>query len=111
MLTLFLSPAAMRPALALPRASVLDQRPASFDTGRRLDMGFVCTVCLAVFEAKTSRCPVCGSRCDDDGGGGATGGVEGTTAGASGASGAASGAGDSGVPATVGPKGAAPMET
>jgi len=61
-LTLFSPSAAMRPLIAMPKERATDARPSSFDTGKRLSVGLVCTVCLAVFESPSKRCAICGTR-------------------------------------------------
>jgi len=40
----------------------VDYRAATFDTKRLVDIGFVCSICLAVFEFYQPLCPICDSN-------------------------------------------------
>lgn len=59
---LFLPAPSTREALLLPPQTSVDLRPSCFVTHERLDVGFVCTVCLAVFAESRDACPICGTE-------------------------------------------------
>lgn len=63
LLTVFLPPRSSRPKMNLPAINKVDFRARAFDTGKTVDMAFVCNQCLSIFSEKPSgRCPTCGAE-------------------------------------------------
>ena len=58
----FLSSSTMRQKLiSYSSQARVDYRAASFDTGQLVDVGFVCSICLAVYEHFSPVCGSCGN--------------------------------------------------
>jgi hypothetical protein len=62
MMTLFLPTAAARASLVRPAQASIDMHAACFCHRRRVDVAFVCSVCLSVFCELKSTCDTCGAR-------------------------------------------------
>ena len=63
LLGVFLPPRSSRSRLNLPGINKVDFRARAFDTGKILDMAFVCNQCLSIFEHKpVGCCPTCGAE-------------------------------------------------
>ena len=63
LLGVFLPPRSSRSRLNLPDINKVDFRARAFDTGKILDMAYVCNQCLSIFENKpTGSCPTCGAE-------------------------------------------------
>lgn len=57
----FLAPLNCRPQLNLPALHKVDFRARCFETGKTVDMAFVCNQCLSIFKNRPSgsHCPTC----------------------------------------------------
>jgi len=64
LVNIFLADATSRKFLQMPsvKASQSGNKVACFATGRLVDIGFVCSVCLAIFCEKVERCTCCGTQ-------------------------------------------------
>lgn len=62
LMVVFLANKTTRRHLHLPRCESVDLRAACFLTKRMIDEGYVCSVCLSVFETAEVLCPTCGTR-------------------------------------------------
>jgi hypothetical protein len=60
LLSVFLPPKSCRGRLNLPAINEVDFRARSFDSGKSVNMAFVCNQCLSIFEEKPKgHCPTC----------------------------------------------------
>ena len=54
---------ALRPAeFSVHRDSVVDGRTACFESGQPISVGYVCSLCLAVWSRRHAQCPACGGK-------------------------------------------------
>lgn len=54
---------ALRPAeFSVHRDSVVDGRAACFESGQPISVGYVCSLCLAVWARRHAQCPACGGK-------------------------------------------------
>jgi transcription initiation factor TFIIH subunit 3 len=58
----FLPDAATRALLNMPQQTVVDMRASCVCHGNMLDIGFVCSVCLSIFCARSPICATCNAR-------------------------------------------------
>ena len=62
LVSVFLSPVAVRKRMNLPALSEVDFRPRCFETGEVVDTAFVCNQCLSIFKnCPRESCPTCGA--------------------------------------------------
>ena len=62
LVSVFLSPVAVRKRMNLPSLSEVDFRPRCFETGEIVDTAFVCNQCLSIFKnCPRDSCPTCGA--------------------------------------------------
>lgn len=62
LVSVFLSPVAVRKRMNLPSLSEVDFRPRCFETGETVDTAFVCNQCLSIFKnCPRDSCPTCGA--------------------------------------------------
>lgn len=62
LVSVFLSPVAVRKRMNLPSLSEVDFRPRCFETGEVVDTAFVCNQCLSIFKnCPRESCPTCGA--------------------------------------------------
>ena len=64
-----------RASLRLPTVGAVDFRASCFCHRRRVDMAYVCSVCLSVFCARMQSCATCGAEFTPEKGGGGGGGA------------------------------------
>ena len=63
LVSVFLSPVAVRKKMNLPTSSEVDFRPLCFETGETVDTAFVCNQCLSIFKnCPRDSCPTCGAE-------------------------------------------------
>ena len=48
--------------LTAPDVNDVDLRATAFDTHELLNVGFVCSVCLSIFQKGYEQCPTCGTK-------------------------------------------------
>ena len=62
----FIEPS-IRPYIILPTNSNVNYRASCFITGKSVDLGYVCSVCLCIMSIipKNRKCPACGSQFDE----------------------------------------------
>lgn len=54
---------ALRPAeFSVLRDSIVDGRTACFESGQPISVGYVCSLCLAVWSRRHAQCPACGGK-------------------------------------------------
>lgn len=65
--TTFLCPNKIRPGIVLPMSKKVDFRSRCFQTGKLVDVAYVCNLCLSIFKQKPMKeCPTCGATIYDD---------------------------------------------
>lgn len=65
--TAFFVDPSIRPLIVLPTISNVNYRASCFITGKSVDLGYVCLVCLCILSVipETGRCPTCDSKFED----------------------------------------------
>lgn len=66
--TAFFIEPSIRPLIILPTNSNVNYRASCFLTGKSVDLGFVCSVCLCIMSVipESGQCPTCKSNFDDN---------------------------------------------
>ncbi|CAI5760547.1 unnamed protein product [Candida verbasci] len=54
----------LRPFIILPANSNVNYRASCFITGKAVDIGYVCSVCLCIMSKLPEKCPACNSEFD-----------------------------------------------
>ncbi len=62
LLGLFFAEKNTRKEIVMPRQPLVDSRGACFCHGKACEMGFVCSVCMAIFCSFVPVCSMCGSK-------------------------------------------------
>ena len=62
MLMLYLPSVKARETLALPQQNVVDFKACCFCCNKKVDMAYICSVCLSIFCKFSETCPTCGTK-------------------------------------------------
>lgn len=67
-MTVFLPPLGLRDSLNLPKVNKVDFRARCFESGKSVEIGFICNLCLSIFKhvPNTGVCLTCGAKILDN---------------------------------------------
>ena len=62
MLMLYLPSTKARDTLCLPHQNIVDFKASCFCCNKKVDMAYICSVCLSIFCKFSPTCPTCGTQ-------------------------------------------------